>query len=132
MDAVRHWNAMADDEYHPELAEYEPGESRPGRAARVRVLRIMVVLGLAGLLLPGLLVTIGTQLSTADAACRIVVAASAPDSIGAVARFELIGADGPGWYCYAQQFGGTEILLRSLGLIPGLTTRPPVDPGQSA
>ena len=124
---------MADEEYHPELAGYEPGESRPGRSAtRLRVMRIMVALGLTGLLLPGLLVTIGTQLSTADAACRLVVAASAPDSIAAVARFELFGAEGPGWYCYAQQFGGSEILLRSLGLIPGLTGRPEVDPGQNA
>ena len=27
-------------------------------------------------------------------------------------------AEGPGWYCYAQQFDGTEILVGSLGLIP--------------
>jgi hypothetical protein len=121
------------DEYHPELAEYDPEESRPVHSAtRTRVMRVMVVLGLVGLLLPGLLVTVSTQLSTADAACRIVVAASAPDSVGAVARFELTGADGPGWYCYAQRFGGGEILLRSLGLIPGLSGEPVVDPGQPA
>jgi hypothetical protein len=121
------------DEYHPELAEYDPDESRPSRSvARVRVMRVMVVLGLAGLLLPGVLVTIGTQLSTADAACRIVVAASAPDSVGSAARFELLGAEGPGWYCYAERFGGGEILLRSLGLIPGLSGDPVVKPGQPA
>jgi hypothetical protein len=120
------------DEYHPELAEYEPGESRPGRSARrLRVMRIMVALGLAALVLPGLLVTITTQISTAAAACRIVVAASAPESIGSEPRFELFGAAGPGWYCYAQRFGGGEILLRSLGLIPGLTQRPATD-GQPA
>jgi hypothetical protein len=120
------------DEYHPELAEYEPGESRPGRSAiRLRVLRIMVALGLTALVLPGLLVTISTQISTAAAACRIVVAATAPESIGSDARFELFGAAGPGWYCYAQRFGEGELLLRSLGLIPGLTQRPPSD-GQPA
>jgi hypothetical protein len=121
------------DEYHPELAEYDPDESRPTRSAtRTRVMRVMVVLGLAGLLLPGVLVTISTQVSTADAACRIVVAASAPESVGSVARFELAGAEGPGWYCYAERFGGGEILLRSLGLIPGLSGEPDVQPGQPA
>ncbi|CAN5362982.1 hypothetical protein BH09ACT4_BH09ACT4_11490 [soil metagenome] len=121
------------DEYHRELAEYEPGDGRPVHSvARRRALRIMVVIGLIGLVLPGLLVTVSTQLATADAACHIVVAQAAPDSIGWEARFELGGGDGPGWYCYAQRFGGTEILLRSLGLIPGLTSRPPVDPGQPA
>jgi hypothetical protein len=123
---------MADD-YHPELAEYDPDESGRSRSAtRMRVMRVMVVLGLAGLLLPGVLITIGTQISTADAACRIVVAAAAPDSVGSVARFEVLGAEGPGWYCYAERFGGSEILLRSLGLIPGLSGDPVGPPGQPA
>jgi hypothetical protein len=89
----------------------------------------MVVLGLAGLLLPGVLVTVSTQLATAEAACRIVVGAQDPQAIRAVARFELAGAEGPGWYCYSVRFGGTEILLRSLGLIPGLSPRPGDVPG---
>jgi len=33
----------------------------------------------------------------------------------------VTGPEGPGWYCYSVRFGGTEILLRSLGLIPGLS-----------
>jgi hypothetical protein len=121
------------DEYHRELAEYEPGDGRPVHSARrVRALRIMVMVGLAGLLLPGLLVTVSTQISTAGAACEIVVAQSAPDSVDAAARFELTGAEGPGWYCYARQYGGSEILLRSLGLIPGLSTPHAPSPGQPA
>jgi hypothetical protein len=71
--------------------------------------------------LPGILVTVSTQLSTADAACRFVVGTEDPEALDAVARFELTGAEGPGWYCYAVRFGGAEILLRSLGLIPGLS-----------
>ena len=121
------------DEYHRELAEYEPGDGPPVHSvARRRAIRVMVALGLIGLILPGILVTVGTQLSTADAACRYVVATTAPDSVGASARFELVGAEGPGWYCYAQRFGGGEILLRSLGLIPGLSSDPADDPGQPA
>jgi hypothetical protein len=80
----------------------------------------MVLLGLVGLILPGVLVTIGTQVVTAEAACRLVVGRSVPDALGASARFEPGGPEGPGWYCYAQQYGGSEVLLRSLGLIPGL------------
>ncbi len=114
---------MTDDDPR-ELAEYEPGDARPLHSqTRLRVLRIMVALGLIGLVLPGLLVTISTQLSTADAACRFVVGTQDPQAIDAIARFELTGADGPGWYCYSVRFGGDEILLRSLGLIPGLSPR---------
>jgi len=121
------------DEYHPELAEYDAGDRRPVHSvARRRAMRIMVALGLTGLVLPGVLATISTQISTASAACRIVVGSAAPDSVGSVARFELTGAEGPGWYCYAQRFGGAEILLRSLGLIPGLSPKPALDPGQPA
>jgi hypothetical protein len=120
---------MSDDDPR-ELADYEPGDARPLRSGtRRRVLRIMVVLGLVGLLLPGLLVTVSTQITTAGAACRIVVQAEDPEALDAVARFELIGAEGPGWYCYSVRFGGTEILLRSLGLIPGLSPQRDVDPG---
>lgn len=118
------------DDFHRELAEYEPGDARPVRsAAMMRAIRIMVVLGLAGLVLPGVLITVSTQIETADAACRIVVAASDPEAIDAIARFELTGAEGPGWYCYTVRFGGTEILLRSLGLIPGLSSNPETVPG---
>lgn len=121
------------DEYHRELAEYEPGDGRPVHSeAKRRAMRIVVTIALIALVLPGVLVTVSTQIATADAACRIVVARTAPDSVAAIARFELSGGDGPGWYCYAQRFGGEEILLRSLGLIPGLTNEPPVDPGQPA
>jgi hypothetical protein len=116
-----------------ELAEYEPGDSRPVRsAAMTRAIRIMVVLGLIGLVLPGILVTVSTQIETADAACRIVVTARAPESIDAIARFEPAGAEGPGWYCYAVRFGGTEILLGSLGLIPGLSPDSADTPGVPA
>jgi hypothetical protein len=109
------------DDVHPELAGYEPGDGRPVRnPMTLRVMRVVVVLGLIGLLLPGILVTWSTQLTTADAACRIVVASLAPDAPGANARLELLGAQGPDWYCYAVQFDGSEVPLRTLGIIPGL------------
>lgn len=121
------------DEYHRELAEYDPGDGRPVNwASRRRAMRIIVVIALVALVLPGVLVTVSTQISTADAACRVVVIAGAPEAVGSVARFELAGGDGPGWYCYAQLYGGDEILLRSIGLIPGLSPQPVEAPGQQA
>jgi hypothetical protein len=120
---------MTDDEPR-ELADYEAGDSRPVRSvARRRAMRIMVALGLTGLILPGILVTVSTQIATADAACRFVVGSEDPQAVDAVARFELAGAEGPGWYCYAVRFGGSEILLRSLGLIPGLSPQRDPAPG---
>jgi len=121
---------MNDDDYHPELAEYEPDEVRPARSVnRQRVMRIIGALGLTALILPGLLVTIRVQGATAAEACRIVVADQDSEAIGSTTRFVLTGPEGPGWYCYAVRFGGAEILLRSLGLIPGLSPQHDEAPG---
>lgn len=115
---------MSDDNDHPELAGYQPGEGPVRRPVARHVMRVVVIIGLIGLVLPGLVVTIGTQVSTAAEACRIVVDGTAPDATAANERFELMGPEGPGWYCYAQQFNGSDVLLRFLGLIPGLRLEP--------
>jgi hypothetical protein len=121
---------MNDDDYHPELAEYEPGEIRPSRSIRRRrVMRIIGAIGLTALILPGLLVTVRVQSATAAEACRIVVASRDSEAIDSTTRFELTGPEGPGWYCYSIRFGGAEILLRSLGLIPGLSPQHDPSPG---
>jgi len=116
---------MTDEEYHPELAGHVPGDGRPlRRPLTMKVMRIVIVIGIAALILPGAISTIGMQIETANAACRIVVAARAPEAVAADARLEVWGGNGPGWYCYARAFDGTEVMLRSLGLIPGLSYRP--------
>ncbi len=121
---------MSDDDDHPELAGYEPGELRPSRSARRRrAMRIIGAVGLTALVLPGVLVTIRVQGSTAAEACRIVVGTQDEEAIGSRTHFELTGPEGPGWYCYSVRFGGTEILLRSLGLIPGLSPQHDQSPG---
>jgi len=110
-----------DEEFHPELAEYVPGRGSSLRHPAVqRVLRVTVIVGVLALVVPGALATVAMQARTADAACRLVVAGSLADAGTAEARFELAGAAGPGWYCYAREFDGTEVLLRGLGIIPGL------------
>jgi len=84
----------------------------------VRVMRIMIVAGIVSLVIPGVLVTIGVQQATADRVCAAVVAARAPGQVPAP-RFEALGPAGPGWYCYSRALDGDELLLESLGLIPG-------------
>jgi hypothetical protein len=119
---------MSDDEYHPELAEYVPGEGRSLRhPLAVKVMRVVIVIAVVSLILPGVIYTISVQVGTAGAACRIVVSATAPDSVPD-ARLQLWGGNGPGWYCYARGFDGTEVMLCSLGMIPGLMYRPTGDP----
>ena len=89
-----------------------------------RAIRVIVVIGILGLILPGIVISITTADNTAQVACGLVVAQEAPDSVAVQPRFELMGVDGPGWYCYAQDFDGTETMLRALGLIPEVRWAP--------
>ena len=116
---------MTDEEYHPELAGYVPSEGRSVRhPVTATVMRVVIIIGVVALVLPGVLYTIGVQMQTADAACRIVVRAGDSEATGSVARFQGWGGNGPGWYCYAKSFDGSELMLRALGLIPGLSYQP--------
>ena len=109
-----------DDETPPELAGYEPGEGGTLRGPRMRrMARVVVLLAVAALVLPGVLIGVSTATRTAEVACRIVTASEAPGA-APEARWEWVGAEGPGWYCYARAFGGHEVQLRFLGFIPEL------------
>ena len=110
---------MSHDEDPPELRGYVPNDDRPLRhPATLRVMRIVIVLGVIGLIVPSISVAVGLQARTAAAICSHAVA-EAPLDADPVARFELLGPAGPSWYCYAREFGGREVLIGSLGLIPG-------------
>jgi len=112
---------MSDDELPPELAGYEPGEARVRRGPRAqRMGQLVVVVAIVALVLPGALIGLSTALRTAELACRVVGSTEAPDAVALEARFELSGHEGPGWYCYATEFGGREIQLRFLGFIPNV------------
>jgi hypothetical protein len=110
---------VSDDDIPRELADYQPGELRPPRGERMqRMRRVVVVVAIVALVLPGVLIGVSTASRTAELACRIVGSTEAPDAVALEARFELSGPEGPGWYCYAAEFGGREVQLRFLGFIP--------------
>jgi hypothetical protein len=111
-----------DDE--PELAGYVPRESaddeKPLRSPHLMtVMRVVVVLGIIGLVMPGILVTAITANGTAERSCAAYAAFYAPDAAAVVSRFDLFSAAGTGWNCYAVTFDGAEVLLATLGIIPG-------------
>ena len=112
---------MSDDyEDHPELAGYEPHEPRPLRSRRfTMIMRAVVVLGLAGLVLPGILITLTTAHRTALRTCALYTDFYAPGAVSSSTRFEVFSPAGVGWNCYAIAFDGEETLVRALGLIPG-------------
>jgi hypothetical protein len=110
-------NEFSDDE--PELAGYEPTGDRPLRHERVRgMMRVIVVISLIALVVPGILGSLSIANRTAQASCAAYTQYYAPTAVGSVTRFELFGA-ALGWNCYAEQFGGGEVLVANLGLIPG-------------
>ena len=109
---------MYDEDDEPELANYQPHDKPLRSRHLVTVMRVVVVIGLVGLLLPGLLLTIQVATNTATRACAAYTAYYAPEAVSFSARFELASASGMGWNCYAVQFGGEEVLLKAMGIIP--------------
>lgn len=110
---------MSHDEDPPELRGYVPNGDRPLRhPATMRVMRVVIVLGIIGLLVPSVAATVATHARTASAVCGQALKAGTTDA-DPVVRFEVAGPAGPSWYCYAREFGNHELLVGSLGLIPG-------------
>jgi hypothetical protein len=108
---------VAHDDDPPELRGYVPSEGRPLRhPMTLRVMRVTIVVGILGLIVPGVYATIALQARTAGLICANATAAIDAEP---VVRFALAGPAGPSWYCYAREFGGHEVLLGAMGLIPG-------------
>jgi hypothetical protein len=120
------WAPMSDD--YPELSGYEPDDSaRPLRGRRTMlIMRVAVLLGLVALIVPGILTTMGIASATARNACTAAVARYHPFADGSDATFELAGAGGLGWQCYAIERNAQRTFVLPLGLIPG-AFRPPAE-----
>ena len=110
---------------NPELDGYEPHDQKPLRSPLLkRITQVAVVAGLVSLVLPGIIVTAGTATATATNSCAVYASVYAEQAASNDARFEFVGPEGPGWYCYVTAFSGEEYLLRPLGLIPGVPVFP--------
>lgn len=110
---------MSDDDEPPELAGYVPAEGKPLRhPLTVRVMQVVIVLGIIGLVVPSLYATFALQAESAAVICERLTS-TVTNGADPIARFEILGPAGPSWYCYAREFGGREVLLDSLGPIPG-------------
>lgn len=121
-----------DPEEPPELAFAEPGEtSSLRRRPMQRFARFVGIVAIIALVLPGIVIGVSTAARTAELACRVVASTAAPQAARTEARFELGGHEGPGWYCYATAFNGSETQLRFLGFIPEIRVVPgtPAVPG---
>jgi hypothetical protein len=117
-------------DFHPELSGSDSDDDRrPLRSKRMRVaMRVVVVLGVLSLVLPGIITTLHLARITADNACVVAVARYYPTAVAHDARFELSGAGGFGWQCYAIDRNERETFVIHLGIIPaapGLETRIP-------
>jgi len=119
---------MPDDieDEEPELAGFEPVDQPLRPRYLTTAVRVVAVVGLVGLILPGILVTVGTANRTDSETCAAYVAFDTPEAVDFDARFELLGEAGIGWNCYAEAFGGGNVLIKSLGLIPGGARLPQV------
>ena len=117
---------------HPELNGYVPSENyRPLRGKRFTLMiRIVVVVGILALVVPGIVTTLQVASTTAANTCRVAVGQYAPDSVAYDARWELAGAGGLGWQCYALNPAGREVFVVPLGLIPSAPK--PLNPGTAS
>ena len=104
---------------HPELQGASDEDGAPFFSERRRRMqRVVVWVGIVVLVLPGVLVAAGVAQSTANRTCAAYVGYLKPDAAGYAAPFELFGAGGPGWQCYAVSSSGPHTLVGPLGLIP--------------
>lgn len=91
---------------------------------RATIIRVMVLIAVGAMLLPVLVNLVSVSAASAQNACAAAVRYETPDATGSTAQFELFGAGGIGWACYATGgFGGTKHVA-SLGLIPGMVEIP--------
>lgn len=87
-------------------------------------LRVVVLVAVAAMVLPIVANLATVSAATAADSCARVVAYAVPDAASSSARFELFGAGGFGWECYAVGgFKGDRHVV-SLGLVPGMVELP--------
>lgn len=102
----------------------DPAPLRSNR--KKHILRSVALVGLGLLVLPGLLGSMGQANRSAAIACEIARQYYAPNAPGVDARFHLLPLRAAGWQCYVPVGGEQELLIATLGPIPGLPNLRPV------
>ena len=106
------------------MSDFPPDDSSDDRplhsVRRRRLVRAIAVISMAALVIPSAIGTIVQARVSANYACNLVGAAVAPDALAIESRFRLTPISAAGWQCYAVFFDGTEVLIATLGPIPGL------------
>ena len=102
------------EDYHPELANYEPHERQLRSPRTLFAMRALVIVAIAALVLPGVITTYTFAASSAQSACAVWVNHEVAQQHSSFAKFEMLS-----WNCYAVTADGTT-RMTSLGLLPGL------------
>lgn len=110
-----------------EVNEFEGDDERPVRSLRVRrILRWTAIVSMGLLVVPGLIGTIAQAQRSAAYACELARLTYAPNARTVDASFRLFPTEAAGWQCHVDDGNGGEVLIATLGPIPGLPQLRPV------
>lgn len=105
----------------PDFPPDESSDDTPLHSVRRRrIIRAIAMVSMAALVVPSAIGTIVQARASAVYACNLVGASVAPDALAIEPRFRLTPISAAGWQCFAVFFDGTEVLIATLGPIPGL------------
>jgi len=107
---------LRDDGYDDDLLDELESAGRFER--RRRLIRWVAITTMLAMVVPGVLLSIGTAQSTAASSCRLAADLVGSERAPARAAFELTNLDTLGWNCYVVT-GNGEVRVALLGLIPG-------------
>ena len=109
------------------MDEFDDEDQRPVRSVRVRrILRWTAIVSMSLLVVPGLIGTIAQAQRSAAYACELARLTYAPNSVSVEASFRLFPLEAAGWQCLVDDGNGGELLIATLGPIPGLPQLRPV------
>ena len=108
--------------------ELEPDDdARPLRSnRRMRILRTVAIVGLGLLVLPSLIGTLAQADRSAAYACELARQYYAPNAPSVEAKFRIFPLQAAGWQCFVPLDGNRELLIATLGPIPGMPNLRPV------
>ena len=109
------------------MDEWDAEDNRPLRSERIRrTIRWVAILSMGLLVVPGLIGTLAQAQRSAAYACELARLTYAPNSLSVEASFRIFPVEAAGWQCLVDVGNGEELLIATLGPIPGLPQLRPV------